>query len=277
MAMEAFSLAHQTMFAELVDRTAAAEFDAAFPPNGSFVTVTGSNGQRFWYYRGYRAGAASSDAARYQRYVGPVADPAVSTLVERFREAKTSWRERRSVVTSLVAAGFPAPPAAVGKVVAVLGQEGLFRLHGTLVGTLAFQCYAGLLGVRLRGAVLMTADIDIAQFHRISVAVEDSLPPMIDLLKSVDPTFRAIPGLRDPAATTAFVNAAGLRVEFITPNRGGEELADRPAAMPALGGAFAMPLRFLDFLLRDAVRAVLLQGAACLWWCRRPSALRSTS
>lgn len=31
--------------------------------------------------------------------------------------------------------------------------------------------------------------------------------------------------------------------------------------MPALGGAAAQPLRFLDFLIRDPVRAVVLHGA----------------
>jgi hypothetical protein len=52
--------------------------------------------------------------------------------------------------------------------------------------------------------------------------------------------------------------AAGYRVEFLTSNRGSEDYLDRPARMPALGGASADPLRFLDFLIRDPVRTVLL-------------------
>jgi hypothetical protein len=49
-----------------------------------------------------------------------------------------------------------------------------------------------------------------------------------------------------------------LRVEFLTPNRGGEELSGKPAKMPALGGAGAVPLRFLDFLIHDPIRTVML-------------------
>nr|WP_234886901.1 GSU2403 family nucleotidyltransferase fold protein [Sinorhizobium terangae] len=33
--------------------------------------------------------------------------------------------------------------------------------------------------------------------------------------------------------------------------------------MPALGGASALPLRFMDFLIRESVRTVFLYGAGC--------------
>lgn len=88
----------------------------------------------------------------------------------------------------------------------------------------------------------------------------DSLPPILELLQSADPTFRAVPTF-DGGATTAFVNGEGYRVEFLTTNRGKDEYLDKPADMPALGGASAQPLRFMDFLIREPVRAVLLYGA----------------
>jgi len=43
--------------------------------------------------------------------------------------------------------------------------------------------------------------------------------------------------------------------------KGAEEYSDKPANMPALGGASAEPLRFMDFLIRDPVRSILLHGA----------------
>jgi hypothetical protein len=57
---------------------------------------------------------------------------------------------------------------------------------------------------------------------------------------------------------TAFQNASRYRVELLTSNRGSEDYQDQPATMPALGGAAADPMRFLDFLLREPVRAILL-------------------
>lgn len=256
--MAPISLAHQTMFSDLIQRCLDAEFDETFPENGSFTRVKGANGQLFWYYKGYSCGEAVAGSKRFSKYVGPVADPDTTARVERFQRVKASYRERRSLVTSLTAAGLPSPPALVGDVVDVLWRAGLFRLHGVLVGTAAFQAYAGLLGVRLPSASLMTGDLDFAQFHSISVSVDDSIPPVLDALRQVDPTFREIPSLANPRATTSYSNAAGFKVEFLTPNRSKDAFGAEPAPMPALGGAHAQPLRYLDFLIHQPVRSVLL-------------------
>ncbi|MFM7625092.1 MAG: GSU2403 family nucleotidyltransferase fold protein [Gammaproteobacteria bacterium] len=255
--MQLLSLAHQTMFAELVQRCLDAEFDDAFPENGSFTRVTGRNGQQFWYYKGYRRGA-DDEQRRWSRYVGPVADAEVTARVERFRRTKQDYVERRSMVTSLLAVGLPAPPEQVGEVLDGLWRGGLFRLHGVLIGTAAFQAYGGLLGRRLPAATLMTGDVDVAQFHSVSVSVDDTMPPMLETLRQVDGTFREIPHLLDPLTSTGFRNARGLRVEFLTPNRGRADHGRRPARMSALGGAAAQPLRYLDFLLHRPVRSALL-------------------
>jgi hypothetical protein len=64
-------------------------------------------------------------------------------------------------------------------VIEAMRKAGFFRPRGVLVGTLAYQCYAGLLGVRLGGATLMTQDADFAQFWGISRNIGDSMPPML--------------------------------------------------------------------------------------------------
>jgi len=254
------------MFSDLIQRCLDAEFDEAFPENGSFAKVKGANGQLFWYYKGYNRGEANTDDKRFSKYVGPVTDPDVTARVERFQRVKANYRERRSLVTSLTAAGLPSPASLVGDVVDVLWRAGLLRLHGILIGTAAFQAYAGLLGVRLPSAPLMTGDVDFAQFHSISVSVDDSIPPVLEALQQVDATFREIPSLANPSAATCFSNAAGFKVEFLTPNRSKDDFAGEPAAMPALGGASAQPLRYLDFLIHQPVRSVLLHkgGVAVL-------------
>jgi hypothetical protein len=48
-----------------------------------------------------------------------------------------------------------------------------------------------------------------------------------------------------------------LRVDFLVPNQGADE--DEPLYLPALNTA-AEPLRFLDFLIYEPVKAVLLHG-----------------
>lgn len=139
-----------------------------------------------------------------------------------------------------------------------MGAAGIFRLRGVLVGTVAFQTYAGHLGVRLPGASLQTGDADFAQHYSISSSVEDSLRPILEILRSVDPTFREIPHRSDPSRVTQFQNASRYKVEFLTPNRGSGEYTGHASPMPALGGASAQPLRFLDFLIHEPIRTVLL-------------------
>jgi len=245
------------MFSDLIQHCLDAEFDETFPENGSFTRVKAASGQQFWYYKGYHRSTTSGEK-RYSKYVGPVGDLAITERVERFQRIKTHYKERHSLVSSLTAAGLPAPPAMMGDMVDALARAGLFRLHGILVGTAAFQTYAGLLGIRMGGASLMTSDIDFAQFHSVSVSVDDTLPPILDALQAVDPSLREVPSLADPRKATTFSTATGFKIEFLTPNRSKDNYASEPAAMPALGGAAAQPLRDLDFLIHQPVRSVLL-------------------
>jgi hypothetical protein len=148
-----------------------------------------------------------------------------------------------------------------GDIVEALAKAGLFRLRGVLVGTVAFQTYSALLGVRLSNTIMQTGDADFAQFHSISAAVGDSLPPMLDVLKKVDATFREVPHQIDGRHTTQYVSRSRFKVEFLAPNTGSSEHDGRPVPMPALGGASATPLRFLEFLIHEPVRSVLLHNA----------------
>jgi hypothetical protein len=50
---------------------------------------------------------------------------------------------RQELVRALIAAALPTPDAISGAVVEAMWKSGFFRLRGALVGTLAFQAYAG--------------------------------------------------------------------------------------------------------------------------------------
>jgi hypothetical protein len=114
-----------------------------------------------------------------------------------------------------------------------------------------------MLGIRLPGALLQTNDIDIAQYMNVSVAMGDQTPPMLEVLKAVDRTFREIPHTSGRRWVTSYTAKGGLRVDFVTPNEGPD--TDDPKSLPALQ-TDAQPLRFLDFLIHEPAQAVILHG-----------------
>jgi hypothetical protein len=254
----------QTVYAELVDRCAVDALDTAFPPGGSFVRRKVKD--RFYWY--FVLGRADEGGRREQRYVGPDS-PELQERIARHGQAKSAWRERRQMVVALLRAGLPAPDDRTGELLGALAEAGLFRLRACLIGTVAFQCYAGLLGTKLPGAIVRTGDLDLAQFHAISVAIaeDEHTPPMLEILRGVDPSFREVPYALDGRLTAAYAGEGGYRVEILVPNRGPDR--DEPQALPAIG-AMAVPLRFLDFLIYDAVPAVLLHEAGVLVNVPRP-------
>src|SRR5262249_21652308 len=150
------------------------------------------------------------------------------------------------------------PIAPIGEVVAGLARAGVFRLRSVLVGTVAYQSYPAILGVKLSNALLQTSDVDIAQFTSMSVALEDKTPPMLEVLRGVDKTFREVPHTAAHRHTTSYVGKGGLRVDFVTPNERPD--TDRPQNLPALR-TDAQPLRYLDFLIHEPLKAVMLHGS----------------
>lgn len=244
-------LVAQTTYAELLERCANAAFNDAFTEDGAFTSKTLKE-RKYWYFQ------TGTGAARTQRYVGPET-PELLDRVAHHKETRDDERERRALVSTLVRSfGLPRPIREIGDVIAALARAGVFRLRGVLVGTVAYQTYAAMLGVRLSAAPLQTGDIDIAQFKNVSVAIGDSTPPVLEILKEVDKTFRAIPHVDDGRRVTSYTSKGGLRVDFLTPNEGKE--TGKPQALPALQ-TDAQPLRFLDFLIHDPEPAVILHGA----------------
>jgi hypothetical protein len=82
-----------------------------------------------------------------------------------------SLRERHDPVRALRAARLPTPHRITGEVLAAMAEAGVFRVRAAVVGSVAFQSYAGLLGVRIPASLARTSDRDEAQFHSIAVAV----------------------------------------------------------------------------------------------------------
>jgi hypothetical protein len=242
--MPAPSLVIQTTYAELLERCAATAFSDAFPEDGTFTQKT-INERRYWYFQ------VRTSEGREQRYVGPETRELVERI-EKHKLARDDERERRALVSTLVRSfGLTAPLPRIGAVIAALAKAGIFRLRSVLIGTVAYQTYSAMLGDKLPSALLQTADVDIAQFTSVSIAMGDKTTPMLHVLKQVDKTFRETPNL-SADHVTSYTAKGGLRVEFLRPNQGPDSEAPQTDAQP---------LRFLDFLIYESMPAVLLHGA----------------
>jgi hypothetical protein len=249
--MTAPSLIVQTTYAELLERCTAAAFGEAHPDDGSF-TSKAIKGRRYWYFQ------TASAEGRSQQYIGPET-PELLDRIAQHKQARDDERERRALVSTLVRSlGLLPPIPQIGEVVAALAGSGVFRVRSVLIGTVAYQVYPAMLGIRLPGALLQTSDIDVAQFTSVSIATGDETPSMIQVLKSADKSFREIPNISGHGPATSYIAKGGVRVDFVTPNEGSD--TDAPQLLPALKTS-AQPLRFLDFLIRDPAPAVVLHAS----------------
>lgn len=256
--MRRLSLSLQTIYADLAQKIRP---DAPLPGSISVRTVHGV--ERL--YSTERHGAT-----RIQRYLGPANDPAIAATAEAIRREEAIAKQRRKNVTMLKSAGVQGPSQEVGRVLEVMSRAGLFSAGLVLVGTIAFQTYPILLGYDLGASGMMTQDVDVvAASVKASIGTKaagdeggPSATPatldMLGLLKRADASFAGVPGLDRKAYPNKFTAANGLDVELLTPIRKRDE--GNPVALTALG-ASAVPLQYLEYLVQDAVPAVVLHGA----------------
>ncbi len=252
------SLTTQTIYAELIDRCTASAFASEFPLNGSFVRVP-VKGRVYWYFQ---EGARDASGRQPRKYVGPDS-PEIRQRIAEHGQAKDDYRERRHLIATLRRAGFQGPSDDAGRVLRELSKAGIFRMRACVVGTIAYQIYGPILGTRLPHVTVQTSDLDLAQFTAISLAIsqDEQTPPLLEILRQADPTYRPIPRVNMPEAADAYMNSKGFRVEVLTENRGPE--GDTPRLLPAIG-TYAQPLRFLDFLIYEELPAAALYDAGIL-------------
>nr|WP_261403536.1 GSU2403 family nucleotidyltransferase fold protein [Chenggangzhangella methanolivorans] len=144
--MKSIGHIYQTLYSELAQRSLDARFASDFPADGRFVPVTVKD-RKYWYFdRPAGDGTSKQDRS----YVGPADDEEITKRVEAFKDLKADVRERRKIVSTLIREAYlPRPDKTAGDIVQALSEAGLFRLRGVLVGTVAYQAYSAMLGVRL--------------------------------------------------------------------------------------------------------------------------------
>lgn len=236
--------------------------DEQMAPLRGYVVRKRVGGRDFLYDR-YRSGDRD-----VWHYIGPATPELEERLASASRpEAGDRRAQRARLVRILRAEGLNFLDVRMGSLVAAMARVGVFRLGGTLVGTMAFLHYEAELGVRFPpSSALQTGDVDIASFERLSLAIADKVTePVADVLR--DLRFDPMPSLDHRRTWRWRDTSRETLVEFLTPSFGEEGLRE----LPALGVA-AQSLHYLNFLLREPIKAAALYRSGILVQIPRPEA-----
>ncbi|MFP7572024.1 GSU2403 family nucleotidyltransferase fold protein [Marivita sp. S2033] len=189
--------------------------------------------------------------------------------IERIEELRATAKERQAERSRLVrllrAEGMTPTDRATGSILSAMARSGAFRLGGTIVGTNAFRLYEGELGLRLPlGGMANTGDIDIAQFEKLSIALEDQVDPgLAETFTALK--FDPLPALDRGRTWRWAQGGSGQLVEFLTPAFGNESLRDLPAL-----GVSALGLNYLNFLIAEPIHAAAIYRSGILVQVPRP-------
>ena len=250
----------RTAYAQVLERLQDLEAENLSAALSSLSLLVKEIGARRYVY----AQGRTSTGANRQVYLGPH-DERMQGVMQRFNRAKKQAAAQREDIdatsTMLRGTQLPRLDPVEWRVLAALAADGIFRLGGVLVGTVAYRCIAGLLGVRLQSASATTADLDIAG-HTLPVAIFPEVvradTALARLEMGFSPMVEADPALHG----SRFKSRRGeFKVEFLTPLVGrdaGRRTAIRQFGIPAI------PLRFLDYLIEDAQPALALGRKALL-------------
>lgn len=221
-------------------------------------------GNRAFWYDAYRIGTEVKRA-----YIGEDTDALRARLAAAAStadDAAARQADRARLVRLLRAEGFIGVDGATGSLLSAFAKAGVFRLGGTIVGTLAFRLYEGILGVRLGlDQSAQTDDVDIASFERLSLALGDSVTERIeDVLGGF--SFAPVPEL-EPGRTWRWRQTrSNLLVEFLTPSFEDDEGLRELKAL----GVHARALHHLNYLIAEPIPAAVTYRSGVLVSIPRP-------
>ncbi|KUL97149.1 hypothetical protein DK26_04380 [Bosea sp. WAO] len=221
------------------------------------------NGRVYWY-DSYRVG---SDVRK--SYIGEDSE-GLRQRLERIPALRAEMAAASSARTRLIrilrAEGFLGVDAGTGSLLAAMAKAGVFRLGGTLVGTIAFRLYEGELGIRYGlDQAAQTNDIDVASFERLSLAlgdvVEEALPRLLAGF-----AFEPAPVLDERRAWRWKQSRSETLVEFLTP-----AFSEREEARPLQAlGVHAQSLHYLNYLIAEPIKAAITYRSGVLVQIPRP-------
>jgi hypothetical protein len=210
-----------------------------------------TKGQKRYWYDQYRVGTSVR-----QKYIGEDSAELNAAIQQRssLKETEAQRQANRSRLVRLMRTeSLLGLDGANASLLRSLANAGLFRLGGTLVGTVAFRLYEAELGVKITvDELLNTNDIDIASFTRLSLALDDEASQTLTSVFS-EFKFDAVPSLDREHVWKWRQTRSDLLVEFLTPSFSEDEGLQR---LPALGVS-AQSLHHLNFLIANPIHAAI--------------------
>ncbi|MGH7296196.1 MAG: GSU2403 family nucleotidyltransferase fold protein [Polyangiaceae bacterium] len=256
--MRAHSPATQTLYAQVLEATAAYDLDlvGGFAQGFAVERAVRKRTYLYWQIR---------DVTGHLRqvYLGPALDARAQGL----RESLETYKERRRPIladlqrlsAAYVASGGAAHLGGHFPIVDALARAGIFRAGALLVGSHAFVSIGASLGVTWSGDTIATADVDISRDAFVTIACESLRAIDIPgVLQQVDPTFFLVPELDLKTPSSSMMSRSrGVKVDLLTTAKTPRDA--RPRVIAALGLA-AQPLRYMDYLVLDEVARALFIG-----------------
>jgi hypothetical protein len=220
--------------------------------------IVRTKGEKRYWYDQYRVGTSVR-----QKYIGEDSPELKAAIHQRtaLMETQTERRANRSrLVRLLRTEGLAGLDGANASLLGALANAGLFRLGGTLVGTVAFRLYEAELGIHIKtDDLLNTNDMDIASFTRLSLALDDEVSQSLSSVFS-EFQFDPVPSLDRAHVWKWRQTRSDLMVEFLTPSFTQDEGLER---LPALGVS-AQSLHHLNFLIAEPIHAAIAYRSGVL-------------
>ena len=258
--MKPIPLTLQTLYQDLLQ----AHLDRAPEEMAGSPHLRETGGKAFWYVTVRAPGGAHK-----QHFIGPD-DDKTRDRIERWKAARDDARAFRANASekaaALRAARLPALDMTTGKVLRALAQAGVFRLGGVLVGTHAYRLYDLELGARVSSkTTAITADVDLASFEKLSLALDDHAEPELpEVLSALG--LSPVSSLDRNKPTRWRMTNSDFVVDFLSPSFDEKEGAQKLEAL----GVWSQGLHFLNFLIRDPIPAVALYREGVLVQIPRP-------
>ncbi len=252
--MKRLPLITHSLFAELADQCRSEPRNPElWPLSGSIVTVPVGD-QAHWYFQKSRR--TTSGKYQQREYIGPVGDQGLAAKVAAFEAAKAGYNGRMEIISTLKSSGVAAPTGKVANLLLGLHEAGVLE-RALVVGTIAFQAYGAMLGVKFGQSAFHTLDVDMTEVHTISLAMEKNLNvPLLEVLTNLDETFGEVPGMDPRTPPVSYINQDKIRLDVLMPISG----PDRGPIHSKGLGSHGQPQRLLDYLVVDPVETILLVG-----------------
>jgi hypothetical protein len=221
-------------------------------------------GTRAYWYDSYRTGSTV-----HQRYIGEDTEELRQRLkqIDTLKASQADRRSHRSrLIRILRAEGFLGIDVSMASLLAALAGSGVFRLGGTVVGTVAFRLYEGELGWRMSfDDTAQTNDIDVVSFERLSLALQDTVSEPLSKVLG-DFAFDPVPTLGHDKSWRWRQTRSETLVEFLTPSFSQDEGLRPLAAL----GVHAQSLHYLNYLLTEPIKAAVPYRSGVMVQIPRP-------